>query len=249
VAEALELDGRRAAALRVAGYRDLYRASVFLVATDAPALRRLLPEVERTGRRARGLDAVRSRRQLVAVNWVVRAGGLPPGLGELALSVAAPGAEGPAGGVLLQVGAARRAAGGAPDDAARVLSAAAFFPDAPRGDGAGAAHAAGEQVAALRAALASLLPFLERHVVHESVPALAAPSGRRGSRLAVHPLLEVAAPGALGVTGLPVESPWPNVLFAGRDVVPGLGLEGEFHAGLAAAAAAERLLGRRERRR
>ncbi|HEY7725015.1 MAG TPA: phytoene dehydrogenase, partial [Anaeromyxobacteraceae bacterium] len=245
VAEALELEGRRAAALRVAGYRDLYRARVFLVATDAPALRRLLPEDERTGRRARALEAVRPRRQLFAVNWVVRAGGLPPGLGELALSVAAPGAEGPAGGILLQVGAARRAGGGAPDDSVRVLTAAAFFPEEPRGEGAGAAAAAAAQAAAMRGALSELLPFLDRQVVLESVPAQAAPSGRRGSRLAVHPLLEVAAPGALGVAGLPVESPWPNLLFAGREVVPGLGLEGEFHAGLAAAEAAERLLGRR----
>ena len=51
----------------------------------------------------------------------------------------------------------------------------------------------------------------------------------------------------LGITGLPCRSPYKNLVFAGREVVPGLGLEGEFHAGLQAAAAAQELLGKKDR--
>jgi hypothetical protein len=50
----------------------------------------------------------------------------------------------------------------------------------------------------------------------------------------------------LGVTGLPVRAPYRNLFFAGREVVPGLGIEGEFHAGLQAANVVGALLGRKE---
>jgi hypothetical protein len=49
---------------------------------------------------------------------------------------------------------------------------------------------------------------------------------------------------ALGVTGIAPRA-LKNLVFAGREVVPGLGLEGEFHAGVQAAAHAQSLLGRR----
>ena len=94
--------------------------------------------------------------------------------------------------------------------------------------------------------MADAIPFFERHLVRESVPVLAAPKERRGSRLLPHPLYEVDLEKTLGVTGLPCRSPYRNLVFAGREVVPGLGLEGEFHAGLQAAGAAQELLGRKE---
>jgi hypothetical protein len=100
-----------------------------------------------------------------------------------------------------------------------------------------------------RASLADLVPFLDRHVVCESLPLLAAGGGPRGPAPDWHPLYQVEPPGPLGVTGLPTRTPWKNVLRAGREVLPGLGAEGEFHAGLQAADAAERLLGRKARPR
>ena len=48
------------------------------------------------------------------------------------------------------------------------------------------------------------------------------------------------------MTGLPCRSPYKNLVFAGREVVPGLGLEGEFHAGVQAAAAAQEILGKKD---
>jgi len=246
IAEGLDLDGQRVAAVRVAGSQDAFAARVFLLATDAPAVRRLLPEAARATKRARVLDRLRPQQQLLTVNWVVGAGGLPPGLGETALALGEPGEDGVAAATLLQVLPARRAPGKAAEKGeARVLCAAAFVPAVTRD--LGEDHLlllAGR----MKAALGEVLPFFERHVVHQSLPAIAAARQRRGSRLMPHPLYEVDLPQTLGVTGLPTRSPWKNLLFAGREVVPGLGIEGEFHAGLQAAAAAGRLLGAKGKR-
>jgi phytoene dehydrogenase-like protein len=93
--------------------------------------------------------------------------------------------------------------------------------------------------------MAEFVPFLDRIVVHESMP-----PPRRGHREGgtyVHPLFETLAPRALGIGGLPTRMPLGNLFLAGRDVVPGLGLEGEFHAGMRAADEVEASLGRKKR--
>lgn len=245
VAEALAFDDRRAAAVRVAGSKDDFAARVFLLATDAPAARRLLPEAEREGKRGRLLAGLRAERQLAAVNWVLSPQALPPGLGDTALVLPEGGDEDEA--VFLQVSPARRAPGkGDRQEGVQVLCAAGFLPAAARDQGEAALAA---WAARIRESLAGALPFFDQHILVESLPLLAAPRERRGSRLMPHPLYRVAAPGPLGITGLPTRSPWANVLFAGREVIPGLGIEGEFHAGLQAAAAAERLLGKAARPR
>jgi hypothetical protein len=43
-----------------------------------------------------------------------------------------------------------------------------------------------------------------------------------------------------------VRGPWKNLFFAGREVIPGLGVEGEFYAGIQAAAHVAALLGRKD---
>lgn len=256
IATSLSAEGRRVSAVHVAGSHDAFTARVFVAATDAMAFRRLLPEAEREGRRARPLQEMRVHRQLATLNWVVLPGGLPPGLGDTALALpreaAAPrngngNGNGDADAVLLQTLPARRAPGkGEKRDGTVVLSAATFLPASAREQGeAGLAAWA----ATIRGAVAELLPFFERHVLVESMPLLAAPRERRGSRLMPHPLYQVGLPQTLGVTGLPTQSPWKNLLFAGREVLPGLGVEGEFHSGLQAAAAAEELLGKKNRPR
>jgi hypothetical protein len=40
-----------------------------------------------------------------------------------------------------------------------------------------------------------------------------------------------------------VRGPWKNLFFAGREVLPGLGIEGEFYAGIQAAGHIAALLG------
>jgi phytoene dehydrogenase-like protein len=238
VAESLHLDGRRAAAVRIAGSQDAYAARVFVLAADGAALRRLLPEAQRDGKAARAADRLRSRREVAAVNWVLQPGALPPGLGDTALALPGDGGEDRA--FLLQASPARRAPGkGEAPEGTSVLCAAGLL------DGGAGEAALRDWARGVRAGLADLVPFLDRHVICESLPLLAAGGGRHGP--AWHPLFQVEPPGPLGITGLPTRSPWKNVLLASRQVVPGLGAEGEFHAGLQAAAAADRLLGRKAR--
>ena len=229
------------ASLRVEDSDDVFAARAFISATDAPALRRLIPGGGE--KLASLLDRVRPARQLLAVNLVVPAASLPPPLGEAALCLGVQDPEvGPA--LLLQVLPARRAGRpGEPGAEERVVCAAAFVPARSRDKGRDHLAALAARV---RAALDEVLPFLGRGAVHESVPLLAAPSERRGSRLMTHPLYEVRLSQALGVTGLPTQSPLENLVFAGREVLPGLGIEGEFHAALQAAARVQRILGRKD---
>jgi phytoene dehydrogenase-like protein len=248
VAEHLETDGGKVTAVRLAGSPNAWVARVFIAATDSPAFRRLLPVSEADGKTAHLLDAVRPSRQLLAVNLVVKTAALPPALGDTVLVLKdAAGADGIENAVLVQVLPARRDKGKgtmevAPDE--RVLTAAAFVSADAREEGDDHLAALARQI---REAVADAVPFFDSHLVRESVPVLSAPKERRGSRLLPHPLYEVGdLDPVLGVTGLPCRSPLKNLVFAGREVVPGLGVEGEFHAGLQAAQAAQELLGRKE---
>jgi hypothetical protein len=86
----------------------------------------------------------------------------------------------------------------------------------------------------MRTVASDYLPFLDRHVLLESSPHLQEERGL-ASRLRLHPLVEVGLPRQLGVTGLPPRPPCKNLVLASRDVLPGLGIEGEFLAGVRAA--------------
>ena len=246
IAEALEVEGDRITAMRLARSPNSWVARVFLSATDAPALRRLLPATEAAGKAGGLLEGVRPRRQLLALNLVVRAAALPPALGENILALRdAAGPDVVENAVLMQVHPARRDRGKGASELVhdeRVLCAAALVPADVR-DGGDALLA--ELGARIREGVADAVPFFERHLLHESMPVLAA-TGRRGSRLLPHPLYEVGLEQTLGVTGLPFRSLYRNLVFAGREVVPGLGLEGEFHAGVQAAAAAQEILGKKD---
>jgi phytoene dehydrogenase-like protein len=125
-----------------------------------------------------------------------------------------------------------------------VLTAGTFVPARSRDR---EAEQIAEHVARIKAAVDEFLPFFSRQALHESVPLLAASAQRRGSRLLAHPLYEVSRAQVLGVTGLPTRSVVPNLFFAGREVVPGLGLEGEFHAAAQAAHHVEAYLGKKPR--
>ena len=85
------------------------------------------------------------------------------------------------------------------------------------------------------------MPFTQEQRVLRSAPYLDA-GGVRGSRLMPHPLYTFEAEAFLGVTGLKQRTPAKNVLLAGREVLPGLGLEGEFLAGMRAARLVQEML-------
>jgi hypothetical protein len=245
VAEALELDGRRVVAVRLAGSKDTYVARAFVLGADASLLRALLPRgaVSRLGGH---LERAQPSRLLLVVNLVVKAAAIPPGLGEAALCLQGEVDGARAGAILIQVQPARRASRKGPAEPVadeRVVILAGFVPaSAAAGGGDGLAGMAGR----IRAAASDPLPFLERHLVLESIPALAGPPEARASRLLVHPQYQLRATPALGVAGIPAPTPLRNLVSAGREVVPGLGLEGEFHAGLQAARLVGALLGKKE---
>lgn len=245
VASALVVEGKHVEAVRLAESPDAHVARAFVVATDASRFVALLPPELRVGKATLPLRAVRATRQLCTVNLVVKQAALPPALGQNVLALRdAAGGDGLDNAVFLQVLPARRDAKkgekGAPEPAAdeRVVCASAFV-DAETGrTGLEAA------TTAIREAVADAIPFFERHLVSESAPLAAADHAAELS--AAHPLYEAPDDDALGVCGIPVRSPFKNVFFAGREVVPGLGLEGEFYAGIQAAAHVAQALGRKD---
>jgi phytoene dehydrogenase-like protein len=95
---------------------------------------------------------------------------------------------------------------------------------------------------AIRERLDDLLPFVNRHLLlvhspHDGVP----PEGVDGERgmgpppVAMDPVWAMPEPRALGFCGLPHQSGVKHLLLASRQVMPGLGVEGELAAGWAAA--------------
>lgn len=245
-AASLEIERGRVWAVRLSDSPDAHVARAFVIGTDAERLLALLPPEVRGARSAAHLRGVRARRQLLSVNLVVKEMALPPALGENVLALRdAAGGDGIDNAVFLQVLPARRdARRGAGDKGAgaeavsgeRVVCASGFVPadEGPEGIRDAAAR--------IREAVADAIPFFERHLVVESAPLLAAP----GRAAPVHPLYESDLEEPLGVAALPVRGPWKNLVFAGREVVPGLGLEGELYAGLQAAGHVAALLGRKD---
>jgi phytoene dehydrogenase-like protein len=236
-------DGR-IASVRLAGSPDVFVARAYVLATDAASIRKLLPPDAAASRSARILEQISPRRRLFSVNLVVKQAALPPALGDNVLALRDPaGGDGIDNAVFVQILPARRDGKKGPGELVtdeRVVCASAFVPDAvSRRDELAAA------AARIREAVADAIPFFERHLVCESAPVLNAPADlQEGVRLLSQPLYETGIDGALGVTGLPVRAPWKNAFFAGREVVPGLGLEGEFFAGIQAAGHVVATLGR-----
>jgi len=241
IAESLDVERGLVTSVRLADSDDLFVARAFVSATDAQALRRIVPGGGE--KLAAQLDQVRPVRRMLTVNWVMRAHALPAPLGQTALAHGTTLGEPFLLQVLPAVRSGRKSEPEQSPDAC-VLTAGAFVP--ARGRDREAEHIS-EHAARIRAAVGEFLPFFERQALLESVPLLAAAAHRRGTRLLAHPLYEVKRGQMLGVTGLPTRSAIPNLFFAGREVAPGLGLEGEFHAALQAADRIEAYLGKKPR--
>jgi hypothetical protein len=222
----LEMESGRLVALRVKNGEARYTARAFVFAGDPGTLPGLVAKPDKLGPYlAAGLPSAR----IFSTNWVVRAGALPAPLAEVSLAIPAEGSP-----VLIQVVPAYRsgAKGHEPSAGEVVLSAGTAVPE-----GTDSAEAAGR----LRRTVAGFLPFLDRATLHESV------AGERGPARGFHPLFAVRPDRSLGVGGVSCRSPIPNLFLAGREVLPGLGFEGQFHAALQATRAVEKLLGSKPR--
>ncbi len=246
VVRAMDVDAGRIAAVHLADSPDTCVARAYVLAADSAAVRGLLTAEAAGSRAARVLGQIAPRRRLFSVNLVVKQDALPPALGDNVVALRDPaGGDGIENAVFLQILPARRdskkGAGEVVTDE-RVICASAFIPaDAASRDELSAA------AARIREAVADAIPFFERHLVNESAPVLNAPPHlQEGVRMLSQPLYETDLDGTLGITGLPVRAPWKNAFFAGREVVPGLGLEGEFFAGIQAAGHVAAALGRKD---
>ncbi len=228
IAEELVLEGDRVVGIKLVQSETVYRAAAFIGATDAGALRRLVPDKKKHRKLTDLLDLSTTRKFLFTLNWVVPAEMLPRGMGELLLQHNDDEDLGP---VLIQVLSARRV-GKPEDEGLRVVCAGAFVPASTRE--LGESHLKGLSDR-LGAQLDALMPFTRQHVKVVSAPYLDA-SSMRGSRLLPHPLFAFeSAERVLGVEGLSQRTGTKNMFLASREVLPGLGLEGELLSAVRAA--------------
>jgi hypothetical protein len=220
VVEQIAFDGSAAVGIKLLKRDTLYRADAIIGATDGAALRRLLPDKKRHRGVSDALEMPVTKRFLFTLNLVLPEKALPRGLGEVALLSGQDAELSPA---LLQVMPARKVGAEKPEAEMRVLTAAAFVDAATRELGEDTLRAI---AARLKVELDRVMPFSLGKAVLTSCPYLDA-SGVRGSRLSPHPLLGFEEAQFLGVAGLPAQLPGKGFYLASREVLPGLGLEGE----------------------
>jgi hypothetical protein len=222
--EQLAFEGSAAAGVRLARADTTYRGALVVGASDLEVLTRLAPEARR-GVVKRSLSATRA---LFTLNVVVPEASLPRGLGELAI-VQTDGVP-----LLLQVERTRGAAIDSEKTDLRTITVSCVAPLSVRAGQEPAIRAFANDV---WARLEHVMPFTRAHAKLESTPWLDSPAVvDRGAEPL--PLFAPFEEAWLGVSGLTTASPWKRLLLANRQVLPGLGLEGEV---LAALRAAERV--------
>ncbi len=228
VVEELLFDGSKAAGIKLVRNDHVYRARYVIGATDAGALRRLITDKKKQRGLLEQLDLVTTKKFLFSVNWVIEEVNLPRGMGDLALVETDDQELGP---LLIQVNSLRRMDTDKVSETERVVCAGAFVPASTRD--LGEEHLA-KLAARIGQQLDALMPFSREKVLLESSPYLDA-GGVRGSRLLPHPLYQFQGEQLLGITGLPQRTAVKNLFLASREVLPGLGLEGEILSGVRAA--------------
>jgi hypothetical protein len=98
--------------------------------------------------------------------------------------------------------------------------------------------------AGLERALEALMPFAAEHRLARSIPLVNGPGPRAGA--GPHLLFPAAEGTPTGIEGLGVRTPGKHVLYAGREAVTGLGVEGELLAAVRAAALVHEAVRRRD---
>ncbi|WP_223634605.1 NAD(P)-binding protein [Corallococcus sp. EGB] len=241
IVEELAFEGSKFSGVKLVRSDTLYRASCLVTATDSGALRRLVTDKKHHRGLLEHLDQSNIKSLLFSVNWVVPEAALPRGMGELVLLDTQDPELGP---LLVQQHPARTAgATGHKDvEGVRVVCAGAFVPASAREEGEEHLRALASRI---EEHLDRLMPFTKQHRALRSVPYLDA-GGVRGSRLMPHPLYTFETEAFLGVTGLKQRTPAKNVILAGREVLPGLGLEGELLAGMRAARLVQEMLNKKD---
>lgn len=236
IAEELEVDGARVTGVKLVGGDATYVGRAVISATDAGALRRLVPPQARKKKLAEQLDAVRLKRFLLAVNLVLPEAQLPLGLAPLGVLATEDDLLGL---LVYEVTPAQRPGAKGPAEE-RVLTVGALVPAQARELGEEHLELLAQRI---RDAMLTVLPFAQPKLF--SVPLLSK-SAARGSRLVSHPLFEIDEVANLGVTGLSPQTPLKNLFLASREVLPGLGLEGELLTALNVAGKVQALLKKKD---
>ncbi len=202
------------------GGTEVHVATIIL-ACSAPAIAALCAGGGRAERKIADESALDVARKIVLAQFVVHGDGLPLALEEAALLL-----HHSMGPLVISTLPARRARG---ETSGERLLTVARVTDAAYADGTALLDS-------VRAALEPVLPFFDRHIVHQAAdlsPALA------------HPILKPNAETAEPVGLRPISESSERVLFASASVYPGFGLEGQVLAARAAAEQALALSGRK----
>jgi hypothetical protein len=235
--ERIEIKRGKAVAVELAGEREPVGCGHLIAALPAAELLSLTAshDDKPPKRLVESAETFRPAARRYHLHFVAPLEVIPDALGKLAFSVVEP-MEPLAGANALML----QLADGYGQHA--VLSVEAHVPaEATDGD---LAHLRDE----IRAHLDQRFPFLERHLLlvtspHDGLPpdafetplGSAKPASPRAPMDIVWGPREGAEPPVLGISGIPHASGFKNVLFASRQVLPHLGLEGELHAGWVAA--------------
>lgn len=216
--------------LALAGASTPLHAKYFLCAMDAQDLALLLPE-----KKAAKLQRFAAPLQTLCVgltlNLLVRAQGLPLGLAERAVFFSSSQSD--LGPILVET--SRVQPDGATRDEQRVLTITVRLArDALDSPDKIKAYAARLE----QAIVDEVCPFLDRHILARSIPMFAAGPGQQ----AVCVGFSRPNKSFLGLTGLPQKTCFKNLYLANRQVLPGLGLEGELIAGIRLAELIQRKL-------
>jgi phytoene dehydrogenase-like protein len=198
------------------------RANVIALATSPSRIAELCEGGGRVERNLTEETNLPVARKFGLVHFVVRPEAIPQGLEEAALLYSS---EGPG---LLACHPARRARGEARSE--KLLT---FCRPVDAGDNDGAAL-----IAAARKALEPVLPFFDKHIVHETADL----DPLQGQRL-LRPH-EGMHSEPIGIR--PVSDAHERVVFASREVYPGFGLEGSLLAARACAGHALESIGRKQ---
>lgn len=225
--EALSFEGSKPVGIRLTRNDTIYRGAFIIAGCDVSTLAPLVPETRRKPLQ-KWVSALEPKRAVFTMNVVLPERALPRGLGALAM-FDSPDVE--LGGLLVQVSPAELAAD-------RILSLSAKVPLALRAGGEPAVKALMTRV---WAAVDGVMPFTKQHARLESSAWMDAPRVVAGVFEPL-PLLPQVEESVLGVSGLTLSSPYQRLLFANRQVLPGLGFEGEVLTALRAVRLVERVL-------
>ncbi len=255
----IETDGRRIKQLELASERMPLTADYFIASTLGP-FHTLLPPGAHTAHLAAEEEGVRATYSLLVMNLVVHRDVLPKGMGKALFLLNGrrqardeTPADPPA---FLQRYPAQRGEVGSTrgkqsvvDEEHEVLCAACPVRTSE------VVHSP-ERLRSLRTQLVArvgrVVPFLNDFLRDTSLPAdpstwdvEAQGAPRRIDPWRLHPLFTPGEPPFLGVAGRSPHTYYKNLLHCGREVLPGLGIEGEYMSGLAAADLLAKLAGKK----